>query len=872
MRRTRRYGGIDATVMGVLVVLAVANLMDVYGSLIVWSAATLPATVLGCLFATLAVSSGVATQTASLRLSWLSRWPLTAVASLVAVCVAQCIVGPWISSAIASPSTSSSVSPRSPLALVDALAQGWRMGAESFALVTTIEPPVAAVPSAPLAAWTLALWASFLATGLALVLDGHGLVRVVALLPVVAAFVLAALLGTRQGWCRPETGALAALTALVWLSWRCGMCISGQRRCACTLLVLALIVGCISGRAVEPARLVLRDHVEPEPLHSDFVSPLSGMRALSTRHRDDVVLTAQGLPAGTPIRLAVMDRFDGNVWNLDDGSADHSSSAFRASSGHLASSRRGQRFKASFTLGAGLDGVWLPLAGIPEIIELNDATGLHVNTDTGTALLPTGAPDLRYQETGVIPEAASDEDIGAADASVLDQPRVEHVPSAVGELATAIAGGRSGGKAAMAMASWLRDNGWFSRGGSDEYPSLPGHGNHRLTQLLDGDAMVGDSEQYASAMALMAREIGLPSRVVLGLLPKGEDGAIDPARTTGQGAQARTEFTGRDVEAWVEIRLEGLGWVMFRPTPAETRTPQDEFDLTPPDPRAIMSQPRPPLTDPLREEPSPPAASTRPGDEADQSEHNTQRSFSIRPLAMTALWTSPIWLPVLLCSLLLAFDAVRLKRARRQGDASHRALAAWNAMGVLATRHPSARRHEAKPATRRELAQRWAAMLGLSSSNHNRLERLAEQADHAAFAGVSVAETEARTCWRLSDDLRQAILASQRLTIRWRMRLNPAGSYAHAYAHSTPESRKPRFRNRIAHTLRVRNLRVRNPRVRESRTHKPCAHKSRARPPPTQKAGTPQGSGLCLDIGCRLHAISNQRVRRDQSMSPPRSV
>ena len=38
----------------------------------------------------------------------------------------------------------------------------------------------------------------------------------------------------------------------------------------------------------------------------------------------------------------------------------------------------------------------------------------------------------------------------------------------------------------------------------------------RVIALLDGDPMIGDSEQYASAMALMARELGLPARVVLG--------------------------------------------------------------------------------------------------------------------------------------------------------------------------------------------------------------------------------------------------------------------------------------------------------------------------------------------------------------------
>ncbi len=57
--------------------------------------------------------------------------------------------------------------------------------------------------------------------------------------------------------------------------------------------------------------------------------------------------------------------------------------------------------------------------------------------------------------------------------------------------------------------------------------------------------MVGDSEQYASAMALMARSLGLPSRVVLGFLPKDDEGEISESRTEEQGTTTITKFTGQ---------------------------------------------------------------------------------------------------------------------------------------------------------------------------------------------------------------------------------------------------------------------------------------------------------------------------------------
>lgn len=76
--------------------------------------------------------------------------------------------------------------------------------------------------------------------------------------------------------------------------------------------------------------------------------------------------------------------------------------------------------------------------------------------------------------------------------------------------------------------------------------------------------MVGDSEQYASAMALMARDLGLPSRVVLGFLPKNEDGEITDARTEKtSGNGTKIEFTGNDVTAWVETNCRaGMGGVL----------------------------------------------------------------------------------------------------------------------------------------------------------------------------------------------------------------------------------------------------------------------------------------------------------------------
>ncbi len=64
----------------------------------------------------------------------------------------------------------------------------------------------------------------------------------------------------------------------------------------------------------------------------------------------------------------------------------------------------------------------------------------------------------------------------------------------------------------------------------------------------------GDCERFASALALLARADGIPSRVVIGYASKRKEG---------------NEFVVRasDAHAWVEVYVEGEGWIPFDATP-----------------------------------------------------------------------------------------------------------------------------------------------------------------------------------------------------------------------------------------------------------------------------------------------------------------
>jgi transglutaminase-like putative cysteine protease len=80
--------------------------------------------------------------------------------------------------------------------------------------------------------------------------------------------------------------------------------------------------------------------------------------------------------------------------------------------------------------------------------------------------------------------------------------------------------------------------------------------------LLDPESenfRTGYCEQFATAMAVMARALGLPSRVVLGFTP----GEVQNQEDGSELIVVRE----RNAHAWVEIWMDGQGWVRFDPTP-----------------------------------------------------------------------------------------------------------------------------------------------------------------------------------------------------------------------------------------------------------------------------------------------------------------
>ncbi|MDF2675016.1 MAG: transglutaminase domain protein, partial [Clostridiales bacterium] len=82
------------------------------------------------------------------------------------------------------------------------------------------------------------------------------------------------------------------------------------------------------------------------------------------------------------------------------------------------------------------------------------------------------------------------------------------------------------------------------------------------------DEKKGSCSYYATALAVMARIVDIPSRYV--------EGFVVPYSQSSDGYR---EILNSDAHAWVEIYLDGVGWVTFDPTPGNTslayQFPQD---------------------------------------------------------------------------------------------------------------------------------------------------------------------------------------------------------------------------------------------------------------------------------------------------------
>jgi len=95
----------------------------------------------------------------------------------------------------------------------------------------------------------------------------------------------------------------------------------------------------------------------------------------------------------------------------------------------------------------------------------------------------------------------------------------------------------------------------------------------------------GYCQYFASAMAVLLRASGVPSRMVAGYGPGEEQ--YGPGDTMGRGPGAwqdlQQTFVVRNSHSWTEVFFPGYGWIPFEPTPGRPIIARGEFVFPPQD-------------------------------------------------------------------------------------------------------------------------------------------------------------------------------------------------------------------------------------------------------------------------------------------------
>lgn len=521
------------------------------------------------------------------------------------------------------------------------------------------------------------------------------------------------------------------------------------------VLVVAAGVGVATAAVATPpvSRFVLRDFVVPPFDITQYASPLQSFRGLVRDDADKTLFTATGLPEDGRIRFATLDAYNGVVYNVAaDGAG--SSSAFTPIRSNMSPLAEGTTTTVRIDVDA-LSGVWLPDVGAPREFAFDGPRAdelrrsAHFNDATGTAVAPEGLHQGdAYTLTTVIPQLPSDAALADVPFAALKMPKQTGIPEKIADLASkATADAETPIARARALESWLHTDGFFSHGLADDAFSPSGHGSSRISALFAGDEMIGDDEQYAVAMALMATQLGMPARVVMGWHVNDDEAPTSVFTATGD-----------NLHAWVEIAFEGVGWVPFDPTPSEDNEPNDQTTKPQANPKPQVLQPPPPAQEPAD---LPPAIA----EDRDQEDDQASDLDWLGPV----LFYGGIGLGVLalLAAPFIVMGVIKgIRRARRRGAerAADRISGGWDelvdsAVDLRAPVVPGATRAES------------AVVVGESFAQP-RVATLAARADVDVYGPGDPAPEDVDAFWREVDDIVGEMRGSTSVWQRLRARLS----------------------------------------------------------------------------------------------------
>ncbi|MGC4112422.1 MAG: DUF3488 and transglutaminase-like domain-containing protein [Nocardioides sp.] len=294
------------------------------------------------------------------------------------------------------------------------------------------------------------------------------------------------------------------------------------------------------------------------------VNPIADMKRNLHEGTDVPLLTVKtNDPDPSYLRIAVLSEYNGLEWTTGNRALNPTQTA----SGLLPLIEQGLSGSVpldphtyTITATTQFDSHWLPTPfPATSVTAVGDWHWDATTMDFISGNDSTNAQGLRWTATSADPKLTSYSMINSltAPASIQDpNTALPTVPAYVSQLAQKVTRGAT---SRFQTAVELQD--WFRSGGGFKYSLKQvdtGDGNDALLSFLTPGKghRVGYCEQFASAYAVMARTLGLPTRVAIGFInPK----PTDPDTFV---------YSSHDMHAWPEVYFRGSGWVKFEPTPA----------------------------------------------------------------------------------------------------------------------------------------------------------------------------------------------------------------------------------------------------------------------------------------------------------------
>lgn len=485
-------------------------------------------------------------------------------------------------------------------------------------------------------------------------------------------------------------------------------------------------------------RKLLRDLVEPPLDLRDYPSALMKYRLYELTQKEEVLFRVSGAPEGGRLRVATMDSWDGITFHVSAQAGN-----FLRTGSQMPWHPEGDAMHTVVTV-EGYEGPWVPTFGPAKQLTFSGeraaelTRSLFYNRDSAQAIATAGLTRGSVISAEVVPSVVhSAEARGAmaeAGSGSARPASTSRVPDAISSAASAwTEDAISTFDRLRIIEEKLRTDGTYSNG--EDNRSASGHTAYRLAAMMGGRQLIGSDEQYASTMALMATELGIPTRVVLGFYPT-------------EPTSDQWELTGEDAHVWVEADIDGYGWVVFDPTPDRDKPPQTETPKPKPKPKPQVDPPPPP-PERIPDDPSLIDPEVSDPEDDDQDEDSGWLGYLIVAAVVMGSLTV-LATPFIIIALL---KVLRTRRRRERGAYTQRLAGAWadildraRDMGFVAASNRTRRESVA------ELSQRYPEV---------DLSGVAGKVDSAIFGYGPPDEQTFEAIWEETDEAKRALLRTK---------------------------------------------------------------------------------------------------------------